>query len=149
MRVKMKNRNNIRDFWIIVVLVYAILGFSSARAQDDGLQKGLTLLNQGKVEEAIVVLQMEMDKDPQAPDIHLALGMSYLEKGDSALAQSHLEKVMELQPDSVPASYNLAMLYEKQKNLPKALDGWRKVLALSKDTNLKELARKHIRQLEQ
>ncbi len=145
----MKKSTNIRDFWLLVLFVYAILGFSSVRAQDEGLKKGLTLLNQGNFDEAIVVLRQEVDKNPQEPEGHVALGISYLEKGENSLAQDHLQKAAQLDPNTVTASYTLAMLYEKEQELTKAIEEWKKVLALTKDKDLKELARKHIRHLEQ
>ena len=49
----------------------------------------------------------------------------------------------------MPAYYTLAMLYEKQKSYIKAKEMWIKVNQLSKDKELKDLAEKHISQLEQ
>ena len=119
-----------------------------AVADEVGLKKGLLLLNEGKIDEALSVLREEVTRNPGNADAHLALGVSYIEKGDYASAHGRLKEALSISPESVPAYYTLAMLYEKEKNFSDALQEWKNVLRFSKDKEVRELARKHIRHLE-
>lgn len=115
---------------------------------ETGLSNALALVNQGKINEAIAVLHKEIEKNPRGPESYLLLGVAYLEKNEYVLAKNHLEKALALNPNSIPGHYTLAMLYEKERSYLKAVSEWTKVYQLSEDKNLKELANKHIRQME-
>lgn len=115
---------------------------------ETGLNNALALVNQGKIDQAIAVLHKEIEKNPQGPESYLLLGVAYLEKNEYVSAKNYLEKALTLNPDSIPAHYTLAMLYEKEKSYLKAISEWTKVYQLAGDKNLKELANKHVRQLE-
>jgi tetratricopeptide (TPR) repeat protein len=141
-------RNSLRDFWCILILCYSIIGLTIVRAEEMDYQKIMVLVNDGRTQEAIGILRQEIDKNPQQFDAHLALGVAYLESGDYASAKSSLEKALAINGSSVPSHYTLAMLYEKERNIGKSISEWRLVLQLSSDKNLRELANKHIRQLE-
>ncbi|OGS17108.1 MAG: hypothetical protein A2219_04620 [Elusimicrobia bacterium RIFOXYA2_FULL_50_26] len=131
----------------VIMLLLACSG-AFAAAEEIGLKKGLLLLNEGKIDEALAVLREEVTKNPGNAEAHLALGVSYIEKGDYVSARGRLKEALALSPESVPAYYTLAMLYEKEKNFSDALQEWKNVLRFSKDKEIKELARKHIRHLE-
>ena len=140
-------RNRFIDFWIIVALCYAVIGISIIRAEEPLLKKALVMVNEGRAEEAIGMLNQELQNSPPTPDTHLGLGVAYLQKGDLAGARASLEKAVALKSDSVPAHYTLAMLFEKQRDYRRAVEEWRKVLQYTDDRGLKDLATKHIQQL--
>lgn len=141
-------RNRFIDFWIIVALCYAVIGISIIRAEEPVLKKALVLVNEGRAEEAISMLNQEMQTSQATSETHLGLGVAYLQKGDLPAARASLEKAVALKPDSVPAHYTLAMLFEKQRDHDRSLEEWRKVRQFTDDHVLKDLAAKHIRQLE-
>ena len=141
-------KNKITDCWIIVFLCYALIGFTLIGAQEPDLKRALSLVNEGKTNEAIRILHQEVEKDSNTADVHLALGVAYLEGGDYDSAKGSLERALQLDPSSVPVHYTLAMLYEKEQKYAKSVQEWGKVLQLTDDSDLKELADKHIRQLE-
>ena len=141
-------KNILRDFSLLIFLFACLAGSTVLRAGESGLNKALELVNEGKTDEAITILRDEIGKRPDEPDTQLLLGVAYLEKSDYDSAKDALEKALALKPDSVPAHYSLAMLFEKEKNYSRASSEWRKVLLLTADKNLKDLASKHIKQLE-
>lgn len=130
------------------VIFFMFAGLMHADAQESALINAMVLVNEGRTEEAINLLNDEIAKNPQTPDAHLALGMAYLNSGNYSLAEESLLKAVQLNPSSVAVHYSLAMFYEKERKLPKAYFEWKIVYQLAEDKNLKELARKHISQME-
>ncbi|MBU0951223.1 MAG: tetratricopeptide repeat protein [Elusimicrobia bacterium] len=110
---------------------------------DENVDKSRDLINQGKYEEAIQFLQTLPDSNEKK----LSLAFAYLQTEKYDLAEDCLLQVVKESPDSLPARYSLAMLYEKKKNNPEALSQWEKVLLLAHKKELKNLATKHITQL--
>jgi tetratricopeptide (TPR) repeat protein len=141
-------KNSIRDFWIVLFLCYGIMGFSIIGGEETVVSRASALVNEGKADRAIEVLEGELQKNPQAADAEVILGMAYLQKSDFGRARTAFEKAVNSRPDLVAPHYNLAMLYEHEGNSPSALAEWKKVTQLSSDQNLKDLAGKHIKQLE-
>lgn len=143
------NRKLLRDFWILLALVYGIVGIAVLRAEETGVQRASALINEGKADQAIVILQGELQKNPQAADTQVVLGMAYLQKSDFSQAAAAFERAAAIKPDLVPAHYHLAMLYEREGKRSQALAEWKKVEQYaSAQQDLRELAKKHIRQLE-
>lgn len=134
---------------VVAALVIISMGmFSSGISEELNLKKGLMLLNDGRIDEALSIFHEELDKNPENVQLHIALGVSYVEKGDYNTARIRLEEALALNPESLAAYYTLAMLYEKERNFHKAAEEWKNVLRLSKDKDVRELARKHLRQLQ-
>jgi Tfp pilus assembly protein PilF len=144
----MKKRSIIRDFWFVLLLCYGLIGLTLVKAEGTNLNQAMALVNEGRTDEALSILRQEIERNPQQSDVHLGLGVAYLQKGDFASAQSSLERALSMNPQSVPAHYSLAMLYEKQRAISRAIGEWQQVLRLSTDASLRDLAGKHIKQLE-
>lgn len=127
----------------IMLFVFSGLVF----AQEEIYKQAYDYLNNGEFEEAISILKKEVESKPDSYDAYLAIGVAYIEKGDFDSAEKSLKKALEINPDLIAARYSLAMLYEKNNQYLKAIPEWEKILKISSDEKLKELAKKHIRQL--
>ena len=135
---------------VIMVSISAVLwGYGNLCTADEFvLKQSFILINEGKIDKAIVFLNEKLIQNPDSPQVTLSLGLAYLEKKEYKLSEKFLNKTKELEPKSMTAHYVLAMLYEKTGNQKKAIDSWKKVLVLSRNNELKKLAEKHISQLE-
>ena len=63
-------------------------------------------------------------------------------------AREHLVKSLKLDPSQGSTYFALALVDEKLKNYPEALENWNKFLVLTKNNKLKKIAQKHIDLLE-
>jgi len=76
---------------------------------------------QGKLPDAIKLLNNELEKNPKNGAIHFKLATAYQQKNDNKQAEEHYKAILTEQPDNVLALNNLAFLYS-QKNDPQALE---------------------------
>ena len=111
-------------------------------------QSGLAYERLGRLEEAYTHLQLACVLDPSHSRMALALGIIALRLGREDVAQRSLERSMTLDANSAASYYQLALLYEKQKAIDRAVDSWNRFLELNPDELLKLEARKHIHFLE-
>jgi tetratricopeptide (TPR) repeat protein len=74
----------------------------------------------GQVKEAVVDLQAVLDKYPRAKDAIRELGFSYYQQHDYAAARTWYEKLQAIDPDDLAAHYQLAILYRRLGDKPKA-----------------------------
>lgn len=88
---------------------------------------------QGKVTEAIVLLNTESAKDNKNNALHFKLATLYQQQNNMSQAQLHYETILNQQADNALVLNNLAWLYEQQNN-PKALELAKKAYALAPDT---------------
>lgn len=97
----------------LVVLTAANLGAASNEAaQRNNL--GASLLEQGKVEEAIAEFQKAVELDPVYTVAQLNLAYAYDRQGRIEEAVNQYHKVIELEPGNFFAHNNLGALYDKQ-----------------------------------
>lgn len=111
-------------------------------------QSGLAYERLGRFQDAYTQLQLAAALQPQESTIWLALGVVALRLGRDTVAQRALEQSITVDAHSVASYHLLALLYEKQKVIDRALDSWNRFLELSGDAVLKQEARKHIQYLE-
>ncbi len=109
-------------------------------------RQGVLLDNQGKSDEALQKLRQAVASDGNDYSCRLALGTVAMKAGRYDEARVSLEKAAELEPNSPSAHYGLAMLYEKAKD-PRAKSEWEKILQLSPDASMKEIAQRHLGRL--
>lgn len=71
---------------------------------------------------ALELLQRLVERFPAFinPNVHVALGASYMKLKDYERARQHLETAVKINPDEAKAHYNLAMLYARLKDPQKA-----------------------------
>lgn len=131
-------------FFILIFLFINAVVFSEQT--NNGPQQTLTLINEGKNDEAIAQIKNDLLQKETA-DKYILIAIAYIEEEQFSLAEESLNKALSLQPKAVPAYYMLAMLYEKQKLWDKAIQKWENICKYTKNEKLKELAQKHLEQL--
>ena len=76
---------------------------------------------QGKLPDAIKLLNNALEKNPKNGAIHFKLATAYQQQNDNKQAEEHYKAILAEQPDNVLALNNLAFLYS-QKNDPQAIE---------------------------
>jgi tetratricopeptide (TPR) repeat protein len=75
---------------------------------------GILLLEQNKVEDAVVYLSEAVEISPEEPRAHEQLGKAYSRQNDLPKAQAELERAVSLSPDNAALHFILGQLYRKQ-----------------------------------
>lgn len=127
--------------WIIFIMQH--LSFVADVTEEVDINKIILLINEEKYEEALKLA----DILPESTEKKLIVSIIHLQTENYDIAEKYLKEIIKEMPESIPARYNLAMLYEKKKEYGLSIAEWEKVLSLSKDKKMKSLAIKHIRQL--
>ena len=125
---------------------FCLLFASSVYASSQYLEETLQLINDGKNDEAIEIIKLNLIENKSA-DNYVLMGIAYLEKNDSVNAEENFKKALELDRKTVSAHYMLAMLYEKEKRYEQSIEKWNKICKYTKNKKLKDLALKHLAQL--
>ena len=89
---------------------------------------GGVLLDEGKVDEAVVHFERALSIRPDNGQAHSALGNALLRKGDTAGAMVHWQKSLELQPEDVETRDQLGAVLAQQGQLREAMAEWSKNL---------------------
>ncbi len=97
-------------------------------------QEGVTLLNQGKTDEAIAELQKAARQRPDFAAVHAALANAYIKKQDFEHAAPELQRVIALNPRSEDAYYRLGLIYVEQKLPSQAQDVFSQLLKIDPDS---------------
>lgn len=130
----------------LIYTFFCFLFVSSAYASSQYLEETLQLINDGKNDEAIALIKLNLI-DNKSADNYVLMGIAYLEKNDSVNAEENFKKALELDRKTVSAHYMLAMLYEKEKRYEQSIEKWNKICKYTKNKKLKKLAIKHLEQL--
>jgi len=131
---------------IFFILLFLFINTVVFCEQNNGPHQTLTLINEGKNDEAIEQIKQDLLQNETA-EKYILMAIAYIEEEKFNLAEESLNKAISLQPKAVPAYYMLAMLYEKQKLWDKAIEKWDNICKYTKNEKLKELAQKHLEQL--
>lgn len=75
--------------------------YSTGEAQLNTL--GYKLMQQGRLDDAIVVLKLNVEAFPESPNVYDSLGEAYLRKGDRANALANYERALALEPQNIGA----------------------------------------------
>ena len=94
---------------------------------------GIVFLRQGKVDEAISLLQAAVDLRPDNSPAHENLAKALLEKDDVADALTHYRKLLELQPDNIEVHNIVGTVLIQQGRIREGVEEWQKVLAIQPD----------------
>ncbi len=133
-----------KKFFLSLFFFFAV---SSAALASADLEQALSLLNEGKTDEAMEIVKERLKSEPDSSDNYMAMGLIQLEKNDYANAKENFKQALKINRKIVAAHYMLAMIYEKEGDTKQAIDKWQKITKYSKDETLKSLAEKHINQL--
>jgi protein O-mannosyl-transferase len=94
---------------------------------------GIVFLRQGKVNEAISLLQTAVDLRPDNSPAHENLAKALLQKGQVADALIHYRKLLELQPDNIEVHNIVGTVLIQQGRVGDGVEEWQKVLAVQPD----------------
>ena len=94
---------------------------------------GIVFLGQGKLDEAISLLQAAVDLRPDNSPAHENLAKALLQKGDVSDALIHYHKLLELQPDNIEVHNIVGTVLVQQRRIREGVDEWQKVLAIQPD----------------
>ncbi|HSS19034.1 MAG TPA: tetratricopeptide repeat protein [Pyrinomonadaceae bacterium] len=91
------------------------------------LKLGQLLAMKGDYDSALSLLTKLVKEHPESAEAETDLGIALYLKKDSA-ARDHLEKALQMRPDSVDAAYNLALIEEEAGHLDAARKLYQQVL---------------------
>jgi rhomboid protease GluP len=94
-------------------------------------QNGVSLLDEGKPDQAIVELNKSVQERPNFAAAHSALARAYVAKRDFANAATELEKVVALNPQDEGAHYRLGLVYLELKNPAKSQETFTQLLRIN------------------
>jgi protein O-mannosyl-transferase len=94
---------------------------------------GIVFLGQGKVDDAISLLQRATDLRPDNSPAHENLAKALLQKGRVTEALIHYRKLLELQPDNMEVHNIVGTVLVQQGRVAEGVEEWQKVLATQPD----------------
>ena len=94
---------------------------------------GIVFLRQGKLDDAISMLQAAVAIRPDNWFAHENLAKALLQKGQVTEALSHYRKLLELQPDDIEVHNIVGTVLIQQGRLRDGVEEWQKVLAIQPD----------------
>jgi protein O-mannosyl-transferase len=94
---------------------------------------GIVFLRQGKVDDAISLLQAAVDLRPDNSPAHENLAKALLQKGQVADALIHYQKLLELQPDNIEVHNIVGTVLIQHGRVREGVEEWQKVLAIQPD----------------
>jgi len=124
---------------IFLLLVYSVLicctvpapGQRQVSKSSAGIQKANSLLQQGRLQEAKIEVQAELERDPASVEGYNLLGIIASDERDFAGARAAFESAVKLQPNGAEAHINLGNVYVAEKNLDQAEQQFRTALRLA------------------
>jgi superkiller protein 3 len=115
---------------VIATLAGSALWVQRTRGFVAIVQRGVDLLDQGKIDEAIVNLKRAVAFQPANPDIHFHLASAYIRNAQYPQAEAELVRVLTLELNNNSARYNLGWVYINEKKYPEAKKTFQDLLAL-------------------
>jgi tetratricopeptide (TPR) repeat protein len=94
---------------------------------------GIVFLGQGKLDEAISLLQSAVDLRPDNSPAHENLAKALLQKGQVADALVHYRKLLDLQPDNMEIHNIVGTVLVQQGRVQEGAEEWQKVLLVEPD----------------
>jgi protein O-mannosyl-transferase len=94
---------------------------------------GIVFLRQGKLDEAVSLLQAAVALRPDNSPAHENLAKALLQKGEVADALIHYQKLLELQPDNIEVHNIVGTVLIQQHRIRDGVEEWQKVLAIQPD----------------
>ncbi len=92
--------------------------------------KAISLLNEGKYEEAIEKFTETITEDPENPIFYYYRGAAFEKTGDLDKAMEDYQKSFELKPDFILPTANIGKIYAKKREHEKAIEFYKKAVEL-------------------
>jgi tetratricopeptide (TPR) repeat protein len=90
----------------------------------------ISLLNAGRVEEAIAHYNKALELNATYGEAHYNLANSLVRLGRLDEAVAHYERALEINPNNAPAHYNLAAIFRQNGRTDAAIDHYQRVLEI-------------------
>jgi len=119
-------------YFYIFLFIFAFMAFSQ-----EGVEKE-------KIENEIISIKKNIEMKVDLAQNYLKLGYLYSKLGDADKAQDAFENVIKLEPYNSKAYFMLGLIYEKKNMTAKAIDVWQKCYNYTQNTEIKQIAQKHI-----
>ena len=94
---------------------------------------GIVRLQQGKLDEAVSLMQSAVDLRPDNSPAQENLAKALLQKGQVTDALIHYRKLMELQPDNIEIHNIVGTVLVQQGHITEGVEEWEKVLLIRPD----------------
>jgi protein O-mannosyl-transferase len=94
---------------------------------------GIVFLRQGKLDDAISLLQAAVNLRPDNSPAHENLAKALLQKGEVSEALIHYQKLLELQPDNIEVHNIVGTVLVQQGRIREGVEEWQKVLVIQPD----------------
>src|SRR5579864_5724912 len=125
----------------LAALALASTGCDKLKARDN-LKRGVQSFTNAKYPEAVAYFQKAVELDPTFPTTHTYLAIAYMSQyipGAESPENVHMaenafnefQKVLELDPKDENATAYIAKLYFDQKKMDKAMEWYKKVIAIN------------------
>lgn len=118
---------------VLVAVTAVVLGCGAwlhrSRSYQILVNRGIELLAEGKLDQAIGELQTAVRQHPDNLTAHFALAHAYFNQKQFAQAESELKQVLALQPGSRPALYELGIVYLNLRNTAPAKEAFNTLLS--------------------
>jgi hypothetical protein len=121
-------------------------GLEDATTAEDWFERGVAMMAQARLGEAVWAFQRSLELNPGNPAALLNLGFGLLDLQRFAEAEAIFEEVLS-RNGSADALYGLAQCYEGQGRKAEAVDTWRRYIREAPDSVWKERARDRLRLL--
>ncbi len=117
---------------LFLMMTVLMLGAPSSLWAQDQVTEGLTLLAQGRAEEAARVLLRGVKADPSNWTAWYNLAVAYHSTGkDVERAISAYRKCIEQKGDFAPAYYNMGVAYQEQGKYNESIQAYRQAVSLN------------------
>ncbi|HZR82251.1 MAG TPA: tetratricopeptide repeat protein [Candidatus Binatia bacterium] len=114
-------------------------GEAPARA---AVHLGVTALEDGNLDEAVMLLSLATEVRPEEVDGHVALGIAYERRNAVKAAIAALEKAVELDPGNFLAHLRLGDLYRRARRRPRSLAHLRAALVAARTAEERAVVRR-------
>jgi len=92
--------------------------------------KAVSLLNEGKYEEAIEKFTEAITEDPENPVFYYYRGAAFEKTGDLDKSMEDYQKSVELKPDFILPTANIGKIYAKKREFEKAIEFYKEAAEL-------------------
>jgi rhomboid protease GluP len=131
------NRDPVRRVGVILCAAALVFGAGAwlhrSRSYLIHAQRGQQLLEENKVDRAVVELQTAVHQHPGYLPAHFSLAHAYFNQKRFDLAEAELKRILQLRPGHGGAQYELGMVYLNQQRIPEAKDRFTALVGADKD----------------
>ncbi len=134
---------------LVLSLIFCSTAFAEETAQFDlHITKGTLALDRKDYTRAIENFKAALKEKPDNPSANLYLGIALCNSGNEKEGEKLLKKALKLEPLSARTNLELGILYYKRGIYDEAKDFFEAVKNLSPGTDLSDMAKDYIREIE-